>query len=73
MGLPRREYWSGLPPLLQGIFPTQGLSLHLLHLLYWQAGSLPLAPPGKPKRLRQYLNDSDQMPLQGDLWSVVFQ
>ena len=28
--------------LLQGIFPTQGLNLHLLHLLYWQAESLPL-------------------------------
>ena len=25
--------------LFQGIFPTQGLNLHLLH---WQAGSLPL-------------------------------
>ena len=31
----------------QGIFPTQGSNLHLLHLLHWQAGSLPLAPPGK--------------------------
>ena len=26
--------------LLQGIFPTQGLNPHLLHLLHWQAGSL---------------------------------
>ena len=26
--------------LLQGIFPTQGLNPHLLHLLDWQAGSL---------------------------------
>ena len=34
--------------LLQGIFPTQGSNLHLLHLLHWQVGSLPLAPPGKP-------------------------
>ena len=25
---------------LQGIFPTQGLNLHLLGLLHWQAGSL---------------------------------
>ena len=24
--------------LLQGIFPTQGLNLHLLHLLHWQVG-----------------------------------
>ena len=26
----------------QGLFPIQGLKLHLLHLLYWQADSLPL-------------------------------
>ena len=31
--------------LLQGIFPTQGSNLHLLHLLHWQVGSLPPAPP----------------------------
>ena len=28
--------------LLQGIFPTQGLNLGHLHLLHWQARSLPL-------------------------------
>ena len=28
--------------LLQGIFSTQGLNLCLLHLLHWQADSLPL-------------------------------
>ena len=32
--------------LLQGIFPTQESKTHVLH---WQVGSLPLAPPGKPK------------------------
>ena len=32
---------------LQGIFLTQGLNIHLLCLLHWQEGSLPLAPPGK--------------------------
>ena len=31
----------------QGIFPTQGLNLHLLGLLHWRAGSSPLAPFGK--------------------------
>ena len=31
--------------LLQGIFPTQGSNPHLLCLLHWQAGSLPLVPP----------------------------
>ena len=28
--------------LLQGIFPTQGLNPHVLRLLHWQVGSLPL-------------------------------
>ena len=36
--------------LLQGIFPTWGSNLHPLCLLHWQAGYLPLAPPGKPRR-----------------------
>ena len=36
MGFSRQEYWSGMPALLQGIFPTQGLNLHLLRLLHWQ-------------------------------------
>ena len=27
--------------------PSRGSNLHLLHLLHWQAGSLPLAPSGK--------------------------
>ena len=34
--------------LLQGFFLTQGLNPHLLGLRNWQAGSLPIAPPGKP-------------------------
>ena len=34
--------------LLQGIFLTQGSNLHLLCLLHWETGSLPLVPPGKP-------------------------
>ena len=33
--------------LLQGIFLTQRSNPHLLHFLHWQAGSLPLLPPGK--------------------------
>ena len=38
----------GCHSLLQGIFLTQGSNPHFLHLLHQQAGSLPLAPPGKP-------------------------
>ena len=37
--------------LLQGIFPTQRLNSRLLSLLHWQAGSLPLVPPGKSRSL----------------------
>ena len=37
--------------LLQGIFLIQGSNPHLLCLLHWQAGPLPLMPPGKPKEI----------------------
>ena len=39
--------WVAIP-FSRGIFLTQGLNLHLLHLLPWQAGSLLLLPPGEP-------------------------
>ena len=50
VGFSRQEYWRGL---------TCSLPADLLHpgiqpasrLLYWQMGSLPLAPPGKPSRV----------------------
>jgi len=50
MGFSRQEYMD-CHALLQGIFPTQGSNSHLLCLLRWQAGSLPLTPPGKPSRV----------------------
>ena len=40
----------GFHALLQEIFLTQGLNPRLLCLLRWQAGYLPLAPPGKPSK-----------------------
>ena len=40
--------------LLQGIFPILGSNPHLLCLLHWQAGSLPLMPPRKPIWRRQW-------------------
>ena len=45
----RQEYWSGLPGPPPVYLPNPGLNPHLLCLLNWQMGSLPLAPPGKPK------------------------
>ena len=46
---PGKNTGVGCHALLQGIFPTQGSNPHLLHLLHRQEGSLPLAPPGKPR------------------------
>ena len=46
--------------LFQGIFPTQGSNSHLLCLLHWQVGSLPLAPPGKPCN-QPYLNEGSNL------------
>ena len=47
MGSPGKHTGVGCHILLQGVFLTQGLNPRLLHLLHWQAGSLPLAPLGK--------------------------
>ena len=43
-GISQQEYWNGLP------FPTPVDLAHprISCLLYWQADSFPLAPPGKP-------------------------
>ena len=48
MGSSRQEYSSGLPCLLQGMaIPwPRDWTLIFCHLLHWQLGSLPLAPPG---------------------------
>ena len=43
MGFSWQEYWSGLPFPSPGIFLIQGSNLHLLH---WQAYSLPLCHQG---------------------------
>ena len=48
VGFSRQEYWSGLPFPCPGNFLTQGSNrIHVSCLLHWQAGSLPLALPGK--------------------------
>ena len=45
---PGKNTGVGCHFLLQGIFPTQGLNLGLLHLLHWQVDSLPLYHLGSP-------------------------
>ena len=50
VGFSRQEYWSGLPCPPQGIFPTQGLNLGLLHcrqILYcWATGEASILSSG---------------------------
>ena len=49
MGSSGKKTGVGFHALLQLIFLTQRSNLGFLGLLHWQAGSLPLVPPGKPK------------------------
>ena len=49
--------------ILQRLDPTQGLNLHLLCLLYGQAGSLPLAPPRKPICICRAIKNGNHLPL----------
>ena len=46
---PGKNTSVGCHSLPQGIFPTQGSNLHVLHL---QANSLPLSHQGSPRRIR---------------------
>ena len=50
MEFSRQEYWRGLLCPSPRDFPNQGIKpVSLTSKLHWQVGSLPLAPPGKPK------------------------
>ena len=59
---PGRNAGVGCRALLQGISVTQGLNPHLLRLLRWQVGSLPVAPMANPGRIyvlsRSVVSDS---------------
>ena len=45
---PGKNTGVGCHALLPGDLPNTGIKLTSLCPLHWQAGSLPLAPPGKP-------------------------
>ena len=45
---PGKNTGVGCHAFLQGIFPTQGSNLRLLHIPHWQVDSLLTEPPGKP-------------------------
>jgi len=51
--------WNGLPCPSPGDLPDPGSNLCLLCLLYWEMGSLPLVPPGKPITYLVALNNTD--------------
>ena len=57
---PGKNTGVGCHALLQGIFPAQGLTQGLLHLLHRQAGSLPLVSLGKYRKTSYstYIADS---------------
>ena len=48
MGILQARILEWVAMLLQEIFQAQGSNPCLLHLLHWQAVSLPPMPPGKP-------------------------
>ena len=58
---PGKNPEAGCHFLLQGIFSTQGLKLHLWRLLHWPAGSLPLCHLGSPV-LQLYFNKKKKKP-----------
>ena len=54
---PGKNTEVGCPFLLQGTVPTQGSNSHLLGLLCWQVGSLPLVPSLQPyKRMKSFFS-----------------
>ena len=55
MGLSWQEYWSGMLFPSPGGFLTQGWNPSLLHLLNWQADSLPLNHLGNQRSHRECL------------------
>ena len=63
MGFSRQEYWSVLPFPPPGDLPIQGSNPHLLHLLHWQVGSLPLVVPGKPHVLIYHITQLKHLAL----------
>ena len=70
MGFSRQEDWSGLPFLLQGIFPTQGSNLGLLHCRLMLHH---LSHQGSPQCLKvNYYNPDKPLWIElGETWSVM--
>ena len=56
---PGKNTRVGCHALLQRIFPTQRLNPHLLCVLHWESGALPLVPPAAAKSLQSFLTLCD--------------
>ena len=52
MGFSRQEYYSGLPCPPPGDLPDPEIEPASLMSLHWQVDSLPLAPPGKSRKIQ---------------------
>ena len=62
MGFSRQEYWGGLPFPSPGDLPNPRVEpACLMSSLYWQVGSLPLAPPGKPPSMLYHIKADNQL------------
>ena len=59
MDSPGKSNGVGCHALLHGIFPIQGLNLHLRCFLLWQAGSSPPCHLGRPVKANKKVNYSN--------------
>ena len=75
MGFFRQECWSGLPCSPPGDHSDPGIEPASLCLLHCQAGSLPLVPPGKPRKAlcACMLSLLSHVQFSGTLWTVAHQ
>ena len=67
---PVKNIGVGCPFLLQGIVPTWGWNLHLLH---WQADSLPLSHPGSPREKKFELRSTSPLHTFSQSWGHLAQ
>ena len=73
MEFSRQKCWSRLPYLPPGALPNPGIKPYLLGLLHWQECSLPLALPGKPKKIhKSILKDTYYENLLTWLWRLRY-
>ena len=69
---PGKNTGVGCHFLLQGVFLTQELNPCLFSLLHWQAGSLPLVPPGKAQFENVVFSKSSLKQLNMNILVLIF-